>query len=180
MTETERIRIYPASREQMERMIAAEQDGDLKKAYREMLEGSLSHPEDREWYALWMIEKMDGTQIGDFCFKGHDPDRNPEIGYGIQNEFQGRGYASEAVRLALSWAFRHPEVKAVEAETDPGNAASQRVLEKCGFRPMGIMGEEGPRFIKHDVDDADLEASDKGVPPKTKQKLPGQFFGETE
>ena len=149
MTETERIRIYPASREQMERMIDAEQDGDLKKAYREMLEGSLSHPKDWEWYAMWMIETPDGTQIGDLCFKGIEAGKNPEIGYGIQNEFQGRGYATGAVRLALQWAFRYPEVIAVEAETDPGNSASQRVLEKCGFRPMGIMGEEGPRFIKY-------------------------------
>ncbi len=149
MTETERIRIYPASREQMERMIAAEPDADLKKAYGEMLAGSLAHPEAREWYALWMIEKADGTPAGDLCFKGTEPGRNPEIGYGIREAFRGRGYATEAVRLALRWAFGHPEVKAVEAETDPGNAASQRVLEKCGFCPMGIMGEEGPRFIRH-------------------------------
>ena len=148
MMETERIRIYPASREQMELMIDAEQDDDLKKAYGEMLEGSLSHPEGREWYAMWMIEKTDGTRIGDLCFKGNDAGRNPEIGYGVLEAFQGLGYASEAVRLALQWAFRHPGVKAVEAETDPGNSASQRVLEKCGFRPMGITGEEGPRFIR--------------------------------
>ncbi len=31
----------------------------------------------------------------------------------------------------------------------PDNVASQRVLEKCGFCPMGITGEEGPRFIKY-------------------------------
>lgn len=30
---------------------------------------------------------------------------------------------------------------------EPGNAASQRVLEKAGFLPNGIMGEEGPRFV---------------------------------
>ncbi len=148
MTETEQIRIYPASVAQMESMIAAERDDDLKKAYGEMLEGSLSHPEDREWYAVWMIEKADGTRIGDLCFKGFDAARNPEIGYGILEEYRGRGYAAEAVRLALQWAFRHPEVNAVEAETDPDNAASRRVLEKCGFLPMGIMGEEGPRFIR--------------------------------
>lgn len=148
MMETERIRIYPASKSQMERMISAEQDEDLKKAYGEMLECSLSHPEDREWYAMWVIENTDGARIGDLCFKGIETGRNPEIGYGILEEFRGRGYASEAVRLALQWAFRRPEVKAVEAETDPGNAASQKVLEKCGFRPMGIMGGEGPRFVK--------------------------------
>ena len=137
MMETERIRIYPVGREQMERMIAAERDEDLKKAYGEMLAGSLAHPEEREWYALWMIERRDGTPIGDLCFKGREAGRNPEIGYGLLEAFRGRGYAAEAVRLALQWAFRHPAVKAVEAETDPGNTASQRVLIKCGFRPWG-------------------------------------------
>lgn len=144
MRETERIRIYPASREQMEGMIAAERDDDLKKAYREMLAGCLEHPEDRDWYAVWMIEKTDGTYIGDLCFKG--PGRSPEIGYGILEQYRGRGYAAEAVKLALKWAFSHPEVAAVEAETDPDNIASQRVLEKCGFHPNGETGEEGPRF----------------------------------
>ena len=155
MMETERIRIYPAGREQMERMIASERDEDLQKAYGEMLAGSLSHPEDRDWYALWIIEKTDGTPVGDLCFKGIDAGRNPEIGYGILEAFQGRGYATEAVGLALQWAFRHPEVKAVEAETDPDNAASQRVLVKCGFRPMGVMGEEGPRFIRYREQETD-------------------------
>jgi RimJ/RimL family protein N-acetyltransferase len=159
MTETKRIRIYPASRAQMENMIASERDDDLKKAYGEMLEGSLAHPKERKWYALWMIEKADGTHIGDLCFKGCDTDRNPEIGYGILEAFQGRGYAAEAVGLALQWAFRHPEIKAVEAETDPDNIASQRVLEKCGFRPMGIMGEEGPRFIKYKETERDADRS---------------------
>ena len=148
MMETKMIRIYPARREQMERVLADEQDEELRKAYGEMLEGSLSHPADREWYAMWLIEKTDGTRIGDLCFKGIEPGKNPELGYGIQEPFRGCGYATEAVRLALQWAFGHPAVQAVEAETAPGNAPSQRVLEKCGFRPMGIMGEEGPRFIK--------------------------------
>ena len=147
--DTEQIKIYPASREQMESILSAEQDDDLKKAYGEMLEGSISHPEVREWYAMWMSEKADGTRIGDLCFKGIEEGRNPEIGYGILEPFQGRGYATEAVRLALQWAFRNPEVKAIEAETDPDNKASQRVLEKCGFCPMGILGEEGPRFIRY-------------------------------
>ena len=71
----------------------------------------------------------------------------PEIGYGILDEFQGQGYATEAVKLALKWAFEHPQVLAVEAESDPDNAASQRVLEKCGFLATGAIGEEGPRCI---------------------------------
>ena len=94
-----------------------------------------------------MIEKIDGLHIGDLCFKGIGAGHNPEIGYGILDEFQGQGYATEAVKLVLKWAFDHPEVVAVEAESDPDNAASQRVLKKCGFRETGEIGEEGPKFI---------------------------------
>ena len=78
MMETERIRICPASRAQMESMIASERDDNLKKAYAEMLAGSLSHPEERDWYAMWIIEKSDGTRLGDLCFKGFEVGRNPE------------------------------------------------------------------------------------------------------
>lgn len=143
----ERIKIYPASQEQMEKHIASETDEELKKAYGEMLEGCLAHPDQWNWYAMWMIEKEDGTHIGDFCFKGIEAGCNPEIGYGILEEYRGQGYATEAVKQALKWAFQDPMVKAVEAETDPDNAVSQRVLMKCGFQPNGEYGEEGPRYI---------------------------------
>lgn len=146
MRETDRIRIYPASREQMEGCILAEKDTELKKAYGEMLEGCLEHPDQWDWYAMWMIEKLDGTHIGDLCFKGLE-NMSPEVGYGILKEFQGQGYATEAVKLAVNWAFDHSEISAVEAETDPGNVASQKVLMKCGFKVNGEIGEEGPRFI---------------------------------
>lgn len=43
-------------------------------------------------------------------------------------------------------AFGQKDVVFVEAETDPDNKASQRVLEKCGFVPDGT-GVEGPRFV---------------------------------
>ena len=146
MIRTERLTIYPASREQMETMIASEQEEELKKAYTEMLDGCLQHPDQWDWYAIWMIEKTDGTPVGDFCFKGLLENGIAEIGYGILEKYQGQGYATEAVRSACRWAFLHPDVKSLEAETDAGNAASQRVLEKCGFRPNGILGEEEARF----------------------------------
>ena len=146
MRNTERLRLYPASREQMASMIASEQDEELKKAYSEMLGGCLRHPGQWNWYAIWMIEQKDGTRIGDLCFKGLQENGTAEIGYGILEEYQGQGYASEAVQAACRWAFQHAEVTSLEAETDAGNSASQRVLEKCGFRPNGTLGKEGPRF----------------------------------
>lgn len=145
--ETKRLRIYPAGKEQMEAFIAAEQEPELQAAYREMLEGCLRHSGQWEWYAVWMVESKDGEHLGDLCFKGLNPDGTAEIGYGILEAYRGQGYAAEAVRAALDWAFGHPEVRAVEAETEAENKPSQRVLAKCAFTASGKIGEEGPRFV---------------------------------
>ena len=61
--------------------------------------------------------------------------------------YKNQGFACEAVQAVAAWALREPDVRAIEAETDASNLASQRVLEKCGFEPNGQMGEEGPRYV---------------------------------
>ena len=146
--ETRRLNLRVASKEEMEALIEAQTDAELKKAYREMLQGCLDHPDLWEWYAVWVIErKEDGIRLGDLSFKGLNADGSVEIGYGIDEEFQGNGFATEAVYAATVWALLRPGVIRVEAETDPDNIASQRVLEKCGFVPTGTFGEEGPRYV---------------------------------
>ena len=147
--ETKRLKLYPASQAQMEAIIDSEADIELRKAYTQMLEGCLRQPDQWQWYAMWMIELRDGTHVGDLCFKGLEADGAVEIGYGIMEEYRGHGYATEAVDAAAAWALRQPSVIRVEAETESDNRASQRVLEKCGFLPSGTVGEEGPRFYKH-------------------------------
>ena len=148
MIETERLRIYPASREQMEEFIAAQTADVLKAAYAEMLNGCLEHPDQWEWYAIWMIELKDGTHVGELCFKGLSEDGSAEIGYGIAEEYQGCGHATEAVSALVVWALQQADVSRIEAEAEEDNAASIRVLEKVGFTETGIMGEEGPRYEK--------------------------------
>ena len=146
MLYTERLTVRPASDEELRALIDAEPVEEMKTAYREMLAGCLKHPERRQWYTIWRIDTRDGTHIGDLCFKGVSADGSTELGYGILPEYQGRGYATEAAAAAVSWALRQPGIVSVEAETDSGNIASQRVLEKLGFTATGQLGEEGPRF----------------------------------
>ncbi len=151
MIKTKRLNIYPASDEQMESLIAKEPVPELKAAYQEMLDGSAAHPDERLWYVIWMMELNDGTGaiIGNLSFKGITEDGMVEIGYGTEPEYEGRGYMTEAVAALVEWAEDQPCVCRVEAETESDNPASQRVLEKTGFVPTGICGEEGPRFV-HD------------------------------
>ncbi len=148
MVTTERLRIYPTDAAQMKAAIAAAKDAGLKKAYEEMLAGCMAHPEQWDWYAMWVIELGDGRRIGDLCFKGLGRDGVAEIGYGIEEGYRGQGYATEAVRAALGWAFSHPAVVSIEAEAEADNAASQRVLDKCCFQASGLTGGEGLRFSR--------------------------------
>ncbi len=146
MLEADRLVVYAASEKEMNSIIETERDEHLRNAYREMLRGSLEHEEDWGWYAMWLIVRKDGAHIGNLSFKGSPVDGVVELGYGIAEEYRGLGYATEAVETILEWAFDQPGVTRVAAETEPGNDASRRVLEKCGFRPSGSMGREGTRY----------------------------------
>ncbi|MDK2915852.1 MAG: hypothetical protein PWR25_409 [Euryarchaeota archaeon] len=65
------------------------------------------------------------------------------IGYSVLDEFQGRGYATEAVRHLIPTLFALPGVQQIEAATYPDISASIRVLEKNGFVQSGAGFEEG-------------------------------------
>ena len=147
MISTARLNIEVASDDEMRLLIEKQTDEGMKAAYGEMLAGCQAHPEQRQWYAVWFLRLKSGEIIGDYCFKGLLADGSVEIGYGLEPEYWGKGYATEAVIAAVDWALKQPGVKRIEAETESENAASQRVLEKAGFIPTGTNGEEGPRFV---------------------------------
>ena len=122
---------------------------EFRAAYGEMLSGCKGDPENRVWYAPWAMTLKDTQEyVGDLGFKGPVKKHAVEIGYGVLPEYEGQGYTTEAVQAMTQWAFQQKDVVFVEAETDPENKASQRVLEKCGFAPDGTTGEEGPRFVR--------------------------------
>jgi len=75
--------------------------------------------------------------VGSGGFKGPPADGAVEIGYGVAPSARGRGFATQAVRLLVTLAFRVPGVMCVCAETATDNVSSRRVLEKAGFSRFG-------------------------------------------
>lgn len=64
--------------------------------------------------------------------------QNAYVGYWIDAAAGGRGVATAAVRQALAFAFGEAGLHRVQAAVIPRNAASIRVVEKCGFREEGL------------------------------------------
>ncbi len=91
------------------------------------------------YYTFWtIITQKENVMVADLCFKG-EPNENGEIeiGYGTYPAFEGKGFMTEAVGEMLKWAFAQPNVRAVTAQTNPKNIASQKILEKNNFVQCG-------------------------------------------
>lgn len=56
-----------------------------------------------------------------------------EVGYILGPEWWGKGLMTEVVTRVLDFGFDTMGLHSIEAQTDPDNAASRRVLEKLGF-----------------------------------------------
>jgi RimJ/RimL family protein N-acetyltransferase len=62
-----------------------------------------------------------------------------EFGYWAVAEARGHGYTPRALRLFAYWAFDELELARLQLGTFPGNRPSERVAEKVGFRPEGVL-----------------------------------------
>jgi RimJ/RimL family protein N-acetyltransferase len=61
-----------------------------------------------------------------------------ELGYWLGVPFWGKGYATEAVRAVIDFAFTELDHDMLQASARVTNPASRRILEKCGFQWTGV------------------------------------------
>jgi RimJ/RimL family protein N-acetyltransferase len=88
------------------------------------------------------VELKDGTYVGDavLFYMAPAEHRSIEIGFSFDPRHQGNGYATEAARVLVDWAFANGFHR-VYARLEPRNTASARVLEKLGMRKEGVLVE---------------------------------------
>ena len=83
-----------------------------------------------------------GELIGNCGIRKPRPNANQaELGYELAPWHWGRGYATEAARAMLAFAFSFPDIHRVTASCLAENRASVRVLEKLGFKVEALQPE---------------------------------------
>jgi RimJ/RimL family protein N-acetyltransferase len=91
---------------------------------------------------LGLFRRTDGALLGDCTFFQIDePCRRAEIGYALAASAWGFGFATEAISALLAYGFGELKLNRVEADIDPLNVASARVLERQGFVREGLLRE---------------------------------------
>lgn len=90
----------------------------------------------------WGIARADDAVIGTVTlFQLVREHRRAEVGYALGADHWGRGLASAAVARLVRHAFEDLGLHRLEADTDPRNAASLRLLERLGFVREGLLRE---------------------------------------
>ena len=98
--------------------------------------------DDRALFQWAVALPADDRLVGTVTLVDWDrTNRRAEIGFILHPSHQGRGLASDAVRTALEWAFGPMGLHRVEADVEPANVASLRLLERLGFRREGLSRE---------------------------------------
>lgn len=103
-------------------------------------------------YGMWAVEEKEGGEmvgrVG--CWR---PEGWPglEVGWTLRRRFWGRGYATEAARASLDYAFTALDQPRVISLIAPDNVNSIRVAERLGERPEGEWEVLGTKLIVYAV-----------------------------
>src|SRR5262245_21830836 len=102
----------------------------------------------------WGIARREDDLVIGTCtlFRIDREHRRCELGYILRRDLWGRGLATEALTAVLTHAFGPLGLHRVEADIDPRNAASLRLVERLGFTREGHLRER--YFVAGDIQDS--------------------------
>jgi ribosomal-protein-alanine N-acetyltransferase len=102
------------------------------------IERQWSRAEQGEGLSLAIAHAGSGEALGAVVLLDRRPG-TAELGYWLVERARGRRLGSRAVALLAPWALTEAGLERVEALVEPANVASQRVLERAGFRREGLL-----------------------------------------
>lgn len=148
--ETKRLRIRCLRMEDAPAMLAILSDAETVRYWGRPMMTQLEQAEsytreNLQWMEdghclYWGIEeKVSANMIGTCTlFRLDSSNRRGEIGYLLNRTYWHQGFMSEALESVMAYAFTELKLHRLEADTDPANTASIRILENFGFEREGL------------------------------------------
>lgn len=153
MLESPRLRLRPHRDDDVDALFALQSDLRVMRYWshpawteRRQAEERLAHiyrqMREDDVYVWAIADRVSDRLIGGTAlFAIQREQLHAEIGYSLMPDFQGRGLAQEAVRLVLTFAFEQLGMERIEADIDPRNTPSCRLVERLGFQREGYLRE---------------------------------------
>jgi len=99
-----------------------------------------------------VIEKATGSWVGRLGPWQPAGWPGTEVGWGLARGAWGKGYATEAARAMIGFAFRELDLPRLFSIADPRNKASTRVMERLGMRSLGLQRHYGTEAATYVLD----------------------------
>lgn len=98
--------------------------------------------EQKNLFQWGIAQKPNNKIIGtSTLFHLDEKNQRAEIGYALNRQYWGNGFVTEALTALFDFAFEELNLHRIEADVDPQNTASIRVLERLGFQKEGYLRE---------------------------------------
>lgn len=105
-----------------------------------LLDKYISSYQREDYYRWAIIERASNACIGQLAiFLVDNKNHFCEIEYCIGNQFQRKGYCSEAVQAIVDYAFHNINIHKMQVCHKENNIASKGVIQKCGFTYEGTL-----------------------------------------
>ena len=118
-------------------------------------ERAMRHHAEGSALQFVVVANHSGSVIGTcLLFRFEPASARAEIGYVLGQRHWGCGYMREALTTLLAFAFNELALRRLEAEVDPRNAASDRLLRSLGFTHEGLLRQRW--VMKGEVKDANV------------------------
>lgn len=156
---TARLLGSPVEPTDLDYIVAIDADPDVQRTLpRKIVSAAESKARLERWLAhwrehglgFWIFRDHGGEIVGHAgLFQSKRQPGSLELGYVVRTPYWGHGYASEMSRELVAIAFEVLRVPSIVAISVPENAASRRVMEKCGlaFEAEYEHPEEGPSVL---------------------------------
>ncbi len=150
---SERVRLRAMEPEDLEIMYAMENDPQTwdvtnfsvpysKYVLRQYMENSQCDMFADRQLRMMIVRREDNAVVGTIDITGFAPMHSRgEVGIAIRKEYQGNGYASDALRLLCDYAFGFLFLKQLVVHVAADNEASLRLFGSCGFVQCGLLKE---------------------------------------
>lgn len=100
-----------------------------------------------------LARRSDDQMMGTCTLVGLDiKNRRAEIGFALGRAHWGKGYMREMLPVLLDHVFETLDLHGIEADVDPRNTASIRLLEHLGFKREGVLRERW--FVNGEAQDS--------------------------
>lgn len=101
---------------------------------------------EKRGYGMFTVLDLNKNILGFGGLVHPDNSELPEVKYAFLKDHWGKGYATEFVRHLLAYGLEKLKLKTIIATTHPENAASNYILEKCGFvNEKTLTNEDGSK-----------------------------------